>query len=52
MAPYKGEALISQETFCRLKNDVMNHLKMTMKTILSDAESHEEHDATKYSPIG
>ena len=23
-----------------------------MKTILSDAESREEHDATKYSPIG
>ena len=22
-----------------------------MKTILPDAESHEEHDATKYSPI-
>ena len=23
-----------------------------MKTILPDAESHEEHHATKYSPIG
>ena len=23
-----------------------------MKTILSDAESREEHDETKYSPIG
>ena len=23
-----------------------------MKTILSDAESHEEYDETKYSPIG
>ena len=23
-----------------------------MKIILSDAESHEDHDETKYSPIG
>ena len=23
-----------------------------IKTILSDAKSHEEHDETKYSPIG
>ena len=37
--------MLSQKISHHFINDVM-------KTILSDAKSHEEHDETKYSPIG
>ena len=45
---YKGVALVSHKNFCRLEKSAC-HL---MKTILSDADLCEEHDETKYSPIG
>ena len=47
--PYKGESLVSHENFCRFEKSVRH---LVMKIILPDAESHEEHDETKYSPIG
>ena len=37
----------SQETFCRLKNSVCHSINYVKKTILSDAESHEEHGNLK-----
>ena len=52
MWPYKGEALVSQENFCRLEKSVRHLINYVTKTILSDAESCEERDANKYSSIG
>ena len=48
MPPYKGEALDFHKNFCHLCH-LINYV---MKVLLSDAESHEEHNETKYSPIG
>ena len=50
--PYKGEALVSQDNFSRLEISVRHLKNDVMKIILPDTESREEHDATKYSPIG
>ena len=45
------EALIFQENFRHLEKLVYHLIKFAIKTILSDAEPLEEHNATKYSPI-
>ena len=44
--PYKGEVLVSQKNFCHLEKSISHLIIFAMKTMLSDAESCEEHDAT------
>ena len=44
--PYKGEVPVYQENFCHLKKSAYYLINYVMKTILSYAKSHEEHDAT------
>ena len=34
----------------RIEKSVCHSVNYAMKTMLSDAELHDEHDATKYSP--
>ena len=46
MWPYKIEALFYQKYFCRFKKSVCHLISYVMKTVLSDAEVHEEHNAT------
>ena len=50
--PYKGEVIVSQENFCHLEKSICYLINYVIKTELTDAESREEHNATKYCPIG
>ena len=52
VATQAREALVSDENFSCLKKSVCHVFNCAIKTILTDAESHKEHDETKYSPIG
>ena len=49
---YKEEVIVSQENFCHLEKSICYLINYVMKTELTDAESREEHNATKYRPIG
>ena len=49
--PYKEEVIVSQENLPS-KKSVYHLSNYIMKTILSEAESCEEHNAIKYSPMG
>ena len=50
--PYKGEALVSHGNVLLSRKISLPFNDYVMKTLLSDAESLEEHEETKYSPIG
>ena len=52
MALQRLSASFSRKLFPSRKISPPFEINYVMKTILPDAESRGEHDATKYSPIG